>query len=667
MSAKTIPWKQVNRHWEIYLFILPSLVLILLFQYYPAASGIFHSFFRWNGADISEFVGLKNYRDLVKSTAFWTSFKVAFLLGFWNVLKMLPPIAVAVWISRCRSEKLQYLYRLMFVVPMVVPGLVIALIWRTFFFEATQGYLNEFLDRTHLLVLLSRLDVFFGWGGIFVEGVRPAWLGDPRLVLVACVVWGFPWVGSFAVLTHLAKLQNIPKDVYEAADIDGANWWSKFTGIELPLIMSSIYLMLVFVIIGTIKDAGMILALVGLDGGPGGKATVPALFMLRKAFVAQEMGAACAIGIVLTCVVMLLQKASVVLMQSEENASPWGKRILRGLFLLLGLWMVTQAPWRGLGTILLVALFPYGPVFGKPWKALMARLPKRERPLPVTPEIDHTAWNTRLGQFSLRASKHAGIMGVLLFAFLPVYLMMAVSLKDNQQFYDAPASVTAPFHWHNWLFAWKTIAPSVANSIFISTTGTVMTLWFALCGAYFFARVRMPLSGLIWNAFLVLLMMPSVANLVPLFRLLKDMHLLNTLTALILVGTSGGLVLAIFVLRNFVEEIPKDLFEAAEIDGASHFRQMREVVLPLCGPILGTVGVMHFISEWNEFVLPLIVMRDAESLPVMVQLQRLSGEYVKNFGPMMAGYALASIPVILLFMFSMRLFVKGMTEGGVKG
>ena len=113
------------------------------------------------------------------------------------------------------------------------------------------------------------------------------------------------------MLTHLAKLQNIPKEIYEAASIDGATWWSKFTRIEIPLIMSSIYLMLVFVIIGTIKDAGMIIALTGgMDGGPGGRATVPALFMLRKAFVNQEMGAACAVGIILTVVIMALQKLS---------------------------------------------------------------------------------------------------------------------------------------------------------------------------------------------------------------------------------------------------------------------------------------------------------------------------------------------------------------------
>ena len=665
MQAKKIRWKHVKYHWEIYLFIVPALVLIVLFQYYPAASGIFHSFHRWNGADVSEFVGLQNYIDLLKSPDFWQSFRVALLLGLWNVVKMIPAIAVAVWIHRCSSERMQYIYRLLFVVPMVIPALVVALIWRSFFFEATQGYLNEFLEASGLFALLAKLDAFFGWGGIFVEGTRPAWLGDPRLILVACVIWGFPWVGSFAVLTHLAKLQNIPKDIYEAASIDGASWWSKFTRIEVPLIMNSIYLMLVFVIIGTIKDAGMIIALTGgMDGGPGGKATVPALFMLRKAFINQEMGAACAVGIILTVVIMALQKLSSLVLDENPRALRV-RKLLPYAVMAGGIFLLLQPGWRAIGLFLVVAAFPYQAV-----RQLLAKFVAglRSERIPQVPSRTSTSLAAeRVTGWSLRAFKHAAIWAVLACAFLPVYLILIVSLKTNQQFYEAPGRLTEPFHWHNWVAAWNIISPSVANSIFISTLGTALTLMFALSGAYFFARLRMPLSSFFWNALLVLLMMPSVANLVPLFRLLADLNLLNTLAALIIVGTSAGQIFAIFVLRNFVADIPQDLFEAAEIDGANHFQQMWTVVLPLCGPILGTVGVMHFISEWNEFVLPLIVIRDADSLPVMVQLQRLAGEYIKFFGPLMAGYAIASIPVIILFTFSMRLFVKGMTEVAIKG
>src|SRR5262249_28666631 len=122
-----------------------------------------------------------------------------------------------------------------------------------------------------------------------------------------------------------------------------------------------------------------------------------------------------------------------------------------------------------------------------------------------------------------------------------------------------------------------------------------------------------------------------------------------------------------FVLRNFIADLPQDLFEAAEVDGASHFKQLFMIVAPLSAPILGVIGLMHAVGQWNEFMLPLVIMSDNDKLPVMVQLLRMNGEYIKDFGPLMAGYALASIPVILLFIACMRLFTRGLTEGAVKG
>jgi len=665
MNGSQIPWKKVGRHKEIYLFILPALILIGIFQYYPAASGIFHSFFRWNGAEIAEYVGFENYIDLLANPAFWDSFKVALILGVWNVVKMIPALLVAVCIHRCRNQKMQLLYRSLFVIPMVIPGLVIALIWRSFFFESTQGYLNQFLDATNLMGLLQWMDATFGWGGIFVAGRPPAWLGDPRLILTACIVWGFPWVGSFAVLIHLAKLQSINKDLYEAGEIDGVNWFTKFTKIELPLIMGSIYVLLVFVIIDTIKDAGMILALAGIEGGPGGKVTVPALFMLRKAFVEQSMGYACAIGIVLTLVVMALQKLSAGFLNwSEINSRQKG--LLRIVLGGLGLTLALAAGMPLMGGLLVVLAVP--------WKRISHVRPRLSSSAPVrtyrAPQPDDTPFVVTLraaGRRVLRAGKHLTIWAVLVFAFLPLYLMLVVSLKDNAQFYAQPTLPAAPFHWENWSAAWEMIKPTLANSILISTIATFLTLFAALSAAYFFARVKVPMSGLLWNAILVLMMIPTIANLIPLFRLLGDLNLLNTLTALIIVGAAAGQAFAIFVLRSFVADLPTDLFEAAELDGAGHFKQMLLVVVPLSGPILGTIGVMTFLTNWNDFVLPLIVMRDHIRLPVMVALLRLSGEYIKFWGPLMAGYGLASLPIIFLFLSCMKLFVKGLTEGASKG
>ena len=803
MQPKEGRTNQLRHHWEIYFFIIPTLLLIALFQYYPASSGIFHSLFRWNGSDISEFVGFENYTDLLKNLEFWNSFKLAFILGFWNVIKMIPALLVAVSIHRCTSEKMQFFYRTLFVVPMVIPGLITVLIWRSFFFEATAGYLNQFLDWTGLMTLLQHGGNFvaakladpgttglakavlesFDWLTAFKAGSAPAWLGDPKIIIIACVVWGFPWVGSFAVLTHLAKLQNISKDIYEAADIDGANWWTRFTKIELPLLMGSIYLLLVFAIIDTIKDAGMILALAGITGGPGGKATVPALFMLRKAFMDQQMGYACAVGIVLTVVVLLLQKICNMLLQGEpEGGARPGKSAWFGILalytfaegfvffrahlvphtatplifaafvvtLLIKLGLLVSVPvalrkygralrhgllavaaglmaaaitgradvtWLLFGYALVMMLstslfkaaigvagailIGYGATGGSlnmiisgavfiilatPWGQLGARVDKAylarclRRPTPAVSKGDLYVARSfarqqmpaykaaaAVGSAWLRFAKHAFIWFVLAFAFLPLYLMLIVSLKDNNQFYLNPTTLTQPLHWDNWSTAWAMVSPTVANSIFLSTTATFFIVIFGLAGAYFFARLKVPLSSFLWNALLLLMMMPMIANLVPLFILLRDMSLLNTLTALILVGASGGQAFAIFVFRNFIADIPQDLFEAAEIDGANHFQQLKLVVIPLSGPIMGTVAVMQFLGQWNEFVMPLIVMREQARLPVTVQLIRMAGEYIKLWGPLMAGYAIASIPVIILFTFSMKLFVKGLTEGAVKG
>lgn len=677
MTPKVIRWKHVRHHWEIYLFVAPTLLLIGLFQYYPAASGVLHSFFRWNGSDISEWVGLANYKDLVRNSAFWDSFKVAFILGGWNIVKMIPALLVAVCIHRVASARMQFLYRILFVIPMVIPGLVIALIWRSFFFEATAGYLNRFLSATGLHDLLVYLDGVLDWGGIFKDGTNPAWLGDPRLILTACIVWGFPWVGSFAILTYLAKLQSIDKHIYEAAEMDGVGWWAKFTRIELPLIMGSIYILLVFVIIGTIRDAGMILALAGLEGGPGGVVTVPALFMIRKAFLEQQMGYACAVGIVLTAVVMSLQKLSTLLLG-------WGSlsaRVRMGIRLAvmaLGAVLALHLKLTTLGVLTLLVAMPYGTLLDALKRLLspvvLAMGGRREfSPVEAADRAFRRATDPRyqlrrkLGEGILRSLKHLVVWLVLAFAFLPLYLMAIVSLKSNTQFYEAPAVVSQPYHWENWDAAWKIVAPTVANSLFISTSSTVLTLVFAVGAAYFFARLRMPMSGFLWNAVLVLMMMPAIANLIPLFRLLGDMNLLNTLTALIVVAASGGQVFAIFVLRNFVGDIPQDLFEAAEIDGASHFQQVRIIVLPLAAPIIGTVAVMQFIASWNEFILPLIIIRDHARMPVMVEFLRMAGEYIKQWGPLMAGYTIASIPIIILFIFSMKLFIRGLTEGAIKG
>lgn len=275
--------------------------------------------------------------------------------------------------------------------------------------------------------------------------------------------------------------------------------------------------------------------------------------------------------------------------------------------------------------------------------------------------------------FSIRGRhdwpKHLFILFFLGIELFPLYMMFQVSFKDNASFIRNPWLPTNPatWHWENWAFAAKLILPYIANTVFVAVTGTFAMLAFAVCASYFFARRKMPLSGVLWSAFLVLMLLPSVANIVPLFTLLRELSLLNTLSALIIVSVAGGQVFNIFVLRGFIEDLPKDLFEAAEIDGAGHLQQVIHVVLPQCAPILGTLGILAFLGIWNDFLLPLIILRDKQLFTLGVGLVYLDGEYVKQWGQIMASYFLAAVPLIILFLFSMRLFVRGLSQGAVKG
>lgn len=265
--------------------------------------------------------------------------------------------------------------------------------------------------------------------------------------------------------------------------------------------------------------------------------------------------------------------------------------------------------------------------------------------------------------------KHAVVAALLAVELFPLYMMFQVSFKDNAAFITNPWLPSAPgtWHWENWVFAVKLVGPYIANTLLVAGAGTILTLLLAILAAYFFARYHMPFSGLLWALFMMLMLLPAVANIVPLFMLLRELSLLNTLWALIVVGVSVGQAFNIFVLRSFVEDLPKDLFEAAEMDGASHWEQIRHIVIPMSAPIIGTLAILSFLNKWNEFLLPLIVLRDKSLFTLGVGLIYLDGEYVKQWGPIMAAYFVAALPLIVLFLFTMRLFVRGLSQGAIKG
>jgi raffinose/stachyose/melibiose transport system permease protein len=310
MARQTVRLRQIKSHWPLYLLLLPALGLIATFMYLPAATGILHSFYRWDGDELATYIGADNFTKAFTDPTIRHAFAVVGILFVANLFKMIPSIITAVVIHRVISDKARYVYRLLFVVPMVIPGMVVLLIWK-FFYNPVVGLLNSFLTATHLLDLFVKanawlVNVHLADKAIFMADRSPAWLGDSSLVIPALIFWGFPWIGIIGVLIYLSGLEKIPKSVYECADLDGVGWFRKFVYIELPLIATQVRINLVLLIIGVLSDYGLMLVLLDSSGGPGGAAMVPGLYMYYNAFMKREAGYACAIGILLFFIILAL-------------------------------------------------------------------------------------------------------------------------------------------------------------------------------------------------------------------------------------------------------------------------------------------------------------------------------------------------------------------------
>lgn len=269
-----------------YILILPTFALVGLFNYFPAGSALYHSFFNWNGANITKFIGVNNFVALAKDATFWLALGNMLKITVAGVVINLTfPLLAAALIFHLRALKLAYFYRVLFVIPMVVPTIVVLMIWR-FIYSPNLGLLNEFLRA------------------ISLEDIARPWLGDFKIALAAIIFIGFPWISGFSTLIYLAGFQAIPTELLDAAAIDGAGTWARFTRVEMPLIMSQVKLIVILTVIGAFQGFATILVMT--NGGPGQTTMVPGLYLYRNAMYYGKMGYACAIGTVLFIITMAL-------------------------------------------------------------------------------------------------------------------------------------------------------------------------------------------------------------------------------------------------------------------------------------------------------------------------------------------------------------------------
>ncbi len=274
-------------------------------------------------------------------------------------------------------------------------------------------------------------------------------------------------------------------------------------------------------------------------------------------------------------------------------------------------------------------------------------------------------------QFRLHFVGQSLIVLILLFllvlTMVPIAVMIIFSLKDNGQIYGRFWSLPDPVRWGNYVDGLAVMWRYIVNTLFASLTSTAVVVFLASLSGYVFARHRFPFKETLYLLILALLMIPGVLTLIPAFVLVRQLGLVDTRWALILPWSAGGQVFGILLCRSFFASLPQELFDAGRIDGASEFALYWRIALPLSWPILVTLAIMHLVSTYNDFIWPLVTISSPAKQVVSVGLTQFTSQFgVTDWGPRMAAYTIATIPLVILFVFGMRYYIRGITSGAVK-
>jgi multiple sugar transport system permease protein len=261
---------------------------------------------------------------------------------------------------------------------------------------------------------------------------------------------------------------------------------------------------------------------------------------------------------------------------------------------------------------------------------------------------------------------HLVLLPTALVMATPLVWMLITSLSSLEETRRFPPSLPSSLHWSNYVTAWtdSPMAQWLLNSAIVSVTCVISNLVLCSLAGYAFARLRFPGSQLAFIAILATLMVPFQVVMIPTLLIVKHLGMVDTLPALILpnLATPFG----IYLLRQFFVSLPVELEEAALIDGAGRLRILRSILLPLMGPPLSTVAVLTFLSVWNDFLWPLVVISTPDHMTVQLGLATFQSAHFTNWPVLMAATLISQIPVFVMFLAGQRYFVQSIAGTGIK-
>ena len=299
----------------------------------------------------------------------------------------------------------------------------------------------------------------------------------------------------------------------------------------------------------------------------------------------------------------------------------------------------------------------------------------------------NTSWTLRSRRVAVNVWASAIVIHLIALAIavvmvFPLLWMVSSSVKSQAELFRLPPQLL-PDEWNfaNYTEAWRAAKFSryAVNSLFVSVTGTLLTLIVCAMAAYAFSKLHFRGRDAIFWLVLASQMIPGIVTLIPSFIAIKNMPLvggndwlgrgghglLNSYAGLIIPGVGGAF--GVFLLRQFFVTVPDDLLDAARVDGAGEFSIFARIVLPLAKPALAALSIFTFQGYWNDFVWPLVITTDDSYRTIQLGLTVFRQRFSTEWGPLMAGVTIATVPMVVVFLAAQRYFVSGIALTGLKG
>lgn len=613
-----------GRDWKIaFVFIAPIVILMTLFIAWPFVKALYTSMTIRNMTTRQDvFVGFDNYIRLYSDPFYHQAVlaTIYYTVGSISV-KLIFGMCAALLLHN--QKRWRNLLIGLVLLPWIVPSVVQALTWKSVL-DPLFGGLNP------ILMSLGIIDRSIGW------------LSEPQTAMAAVIAVNV-WAGiPFFTVNILAGLASIDKEMYEAAEIDGANVWQQFLHITLPSLRYVIAVATLLSTIWTFNGFETIWLLT--HGGPANITKVYSIMAYQKAIGSLQFGPGTAVAFSLTPIlagfILLLSRYMRRDVSREEmDVVVWQDRVIDGIGWVIGL----------IGTIIAYPFILIGSAIGR-------MMPKGQ---------NSKTRNSAIAGFF----RGIGLLFLLFFVLFPFYWILITSFKSDLQI-SQRAGIYWPNPWtseqFNALFYEQPFMLWFTNSTIVAISTTALSVLIAALGAYALARLKFFGAQTMQTLLLITYLIPAALMFIPLYQILAQLGVINTRLALILTYPTGMIPFATWLLMGYYRAIPEELEHAAMVDGATRLQAFLRVTLPLTTPALLAVTLFSFTAAWKEYLYAFVFISSEKLMTLPVGLANTIYGDIYPWGLLMAASLIISIPVVIFYMWGQRFMVAGLTAGAVK-